>query len=57
MTLKRYLLFTFDSYYPSGGWHDLAGNYDTVTEAWANRGGQDNYQIVDSANGNIVEEG
>ena len=33
--MKRFLLFTFDFYYPEGGWHDFAGAFDSVEEAIA----------------------
>jgi hypothetical protein len=26
---SRYLVFKYDDYYPSGGWDDLAGSFDT----------------------------
>ena len=29
---KRYILFTYDSYYPSGGLSDIQGRYDTLDE-------------------------
>lgn len=32
---KRYLLFGFDGYYPSGGFNDLIDSYDTIDEAIA----------------------
>lgn len=28
--MKRYLVFTGGSYYPQGGWDDLAGDSDTI---------------------------
>lgn len=28
--MKRYLLFSFDDYYPGGGTRDLVGAYDSV---------------------------
>jgi len=31
--MKRYLLFAGDHYYPSGGWRDFQGSFDTGTEA------------------------
>lgn len=30
---KRFLLFSYDSYYPEGGMGDLFGTYDTPKEA------------------------
>jgi len=31
--MKRFLLFFGESYYPSGGWKDFQGSFDTVHEA------------------------
>jgi (2Fe-2S) ferredoxin len=31
--MKRYLLFSGDHYYPSGGWKDFCGDYDSAEEA------------------------
>jgi hypothetical protein len=31
--MKRYLLFTYDQYYPGGGSSDVRGDYDTLEEA------------------------
>ena len=33
VSLKRYLVFAGESYYPLGGWDDLIGQYDTIEEA------------------------
>jgi hypothetical protein len=30
--MKRYLLFAFREYYPSGGMNDLYGHYDSINE-------------------------
>ena len=35
-SLKRFLLFAGDTYYPCGGWHDFIGSYDSYEEAAAN---------------------
>jgi hypothetical protein len=32
-TVKRYLLFTYEDYYPAGGWRDFSGSFDTPEEA------------------------
>lgn len=29
---KRYIVFSFGSYYPSGGIHDCIGSFDSVEE-------------------------
>lgn len=34
--MKRFLLFQFDVFYPSGGWEDLQGAFETFDEAKAN---------------------
>ena len=31
--MKRYLLFSGYSYYPSGGWRDFKGSFDGLEEA------------------------
>lgn len=31
--MKRYLLFAGEEYYPSGGWNDFRGAFDTLEEA------------------------
>jgi len=31
--VKRYLVFAGDTYYPSGGWRDLKGNFGSKREA------------------------
>ena len=31
--MKRYLLFFGEKYYPSGGWKDFGGGYDSVNDA------------------------
>lgn len=31
--MKRYLLFIYNVHEPAGGWHDLEGTYDNLTEA------------------------
>jgi hypothetical protein len=57
--MKRYLLFTFTSYYPSGGWKDFSGSFDTemgavqaaVTQASE---GDEHYQVVDSTTGTVT---
>jgi hypothetical protein len=33
MPAAKYLLFAGHTYYPSGGWYDYRGTYDTVEEA------------------------
>lgn len=57
-SMKRYLLFLFDSYYPSGGWNDFASSHDTIVEALQeDRSHWDHYQVVDKETGEIIQEG
>lgn len=30
--LKKYIVFAYEKFYPSGGFHDLYGSYDTIEE-------------------------
>lgn len=60
-SMKRYLVFAFDNYYPSGGWSDMRGAFDDLQDArklkqeilshsssWFNGGPYyDNAEIVD----------
>jgi len=32
--MKRYMLFGYWKYYPSGGMHDFIDSFDTIDEAW-----------------------
>ena len=59
-TEKRVLLFAIYYYYPSGGWHDLHGQYTNVASAKGaatkrrckyKYGGPDEYQIIDLETG------
>lgn len=31
--VKRFLVFMYEPYYPSGGWGDFVGSYDTAEDA------------------------
>jgi hypothetical protein len=58
--MKRYLLFAFCQYYPTGGWNDLRGDYGTLKKARemaAKLGGYDWYQIVDTKINRILDSG
>lgn len=48
-TPKRYAVFAYDDYYPSGGMNDFCGTYDTVEEAsdCGQSTGWDNWEVVD----------
>lgn len=54
--MNRFLLFSFENYYPSGGWEDFAGDYATLDEAkdarFVSRG--KSAHIVDTQTGKIV---
>lgn len=60
--MKRYLLFTFENYYPCGGFEDYIDIFDTIDDAynyWLNRPLIDrdtNCQIVDLKTLKIVKE-
>jgi len=55
--MKRFLVFTFDRWYPSGGWSDFAASYDALEEAqnhvFATH--SDHYQIVDATTGQVIQ--
>ena len=53
--MKRYILFRFSNFYPSGGMNDVEGHYDTMEEAldYVNECKEDddwgeNYHILDT---------
>jgi hypothetical protein len=56
--MKRYLLFTYQIYYPSGGWNDFKGSFDDIEEArgvWTNDPYRDDRcQVIDRDTGQIV---
>lgn len=46
--MKKFLLFGYDAYYPSGGWNDFEGSFDTIDEAKENAAsGTQFHDIVD----------
>ena len=56
---KKYILFQFDDYYPSGGLWDIKGSFDTIEEAkdnWSCRPSYDQSEIVDRDTWEIVWE-
>ncbi len=55
--MKRYLLFKGDSHYPSGGWKDLYGSFDSISGALKELGGVEWWHIVDTRTGKIVRQG
>lgn len=56
MKLKRFLLFTYDDFYPSGGWNDFKGSFDTLEEAKEARKASSSYycNIIDTETGEDV---
>lgn len=61
MPIKRFMLFAYDAFYPSGGWSDFHGSFDTLDEAvaaWVALHQErllDYYQIVDLHTGEEIE--
>lgn len=57
--VKRYLLFAGDQYYPSGGWHDLSGEFDSIEEAeeYVFERGYEWWHVVDREELRIVKAG
>ena len=56
--MKKYLVFTFPTYYPGGGMIDYAGDADTIEDAIEivrNSEWGDHYQIVHHSDMKIVE--
>lgn len=56
--MNRFLLFAGDTYYPSGGWNDLEGNFETLerAEAAAEELDPDWWHIVDLETGEKVKD-
>lgn len=56
--LKKYLLFAFDNFYPSGGWSDFQGDFETLEEAlkMGKEAGRafDRWEIVDSETRKVI---
>lgn len=60
--MRRYLLFAGHCYYPSGGWRDFQGSFDSPTDAGLHFGKLDfnSYidhwgQVVDADNWKIIQ--
>ena len=47
--MKRYILFGYDNYYPTGGFNDVIGSYDTKEEYRdkMEESKYENYQVFD----------
>ena len=56
MKFKKYILFQFETYYPSGGLGDITDSYDTLAEAQAaaEKSPQDYNEVVDRDSWEIV---
>lgn len=55
--MRRYALFTYDWYYPGGGWSDFVNTFDSIEEgvtAATNPRERDCIQIIDLTNGEDV---
>jgi len=58
--MNRYLVFTFSTYYPSGGFNDFIGSATTKESAFAMADaevaeyGDDVIQVIDSTDGEEV---
>jgi len=55
-----YMLFSFNTYYPSGGWNDYRARFNTIEEARREgcerlKHGDDWFQIVDTETLVLVE--
>jgi hypothetical protein len=55
MKYKKYIVFAYEQYYPSGGMGDIVGSFDTIEEA-RERGSDNDYcDIVDRDTWEIIE--
>ena len=50
--MKKFMLFGYDAYYPSGGWGDFMGDFDNVEDARAHIDKQkcrrDDYDLINT---------
>lgn len=54
---KRYLLFAGEYYYPSGGFNDYVGSFESISDALSNvMSHHDWYHIVDLESLKIIDE-
>jgi hypothetical protein len=58
--MKQYLVFAGSDYYPSGGWKDFKGSFDSIDEAkkflnTEELRSYDWWQIVDTTTQEVVE--
>ncbi len=58
--MKRYAVFAGERYYPSGGWNDFEGAFESLAEAEAEGEKHTDvlgwFHIVDMTDGTIVKE-
>ena len=54
--MKRYLLFSYESYYPDGGMEDCDGAFDTAEEAIAAHELGENAHVFDLLNLAVVRQ-
>lgn len=54
--MKRYLVFSGDTYYPAGGWNDFRGDFDTEEAALAavDRKRFDWWHVIDATTGQEI---
>ncbi len=55
--MRRFLLFSGDEFYPSGGWDDFKGDYSTLPYAQIEAGEATEYtwaQVVDGVHRRVV---
>ena len=59
-SMKRYLLFGFDQYYPEGGWNDFMASFDyweDAVSAAQEKPTRNYYHVIDSVDGRKVTSG
>jgi hypothetical protein len=56
--MKKYIIFGYDDYYPSGGLNDILKSVDSIEEAkkFIDNSFYNNFEIVDRDTWNIIKE-
>lgn len=54
--VKRYVVFSGDTYYPGGGWSDFRSSHDTLAEARSAAKPGDWSMIIDLKTGQVMPE-
>ena len=56
--MKRFLVFCYNQWYPSGGWSEFVGSFGSLDEAKdvSKKKGSDHREVVDGETENIVWE-